>query len=100
MIFKKPKPKHSYVETANVYKVLSSAVRLEIVSILSEREESFANLINILKIDKSSLSQYINTLSNANFVKVEKKGRNVYCKIANQKIPKLINTYRDIFESK
>lgn len=91
--------KYNYLEVAKIYKIFSNATRLEIIFILSDKEESFANLLKILKISKSSLSQHINTLSMIGFVEVEKKGRNIYCKTSSEKISKMIKAFKALLDN-
>ena len=92
--------KLNYKELAKMYRVFSSPARLEIVFTLVNGEQSFANLLKILKVKKSNLSQHVTLLKLMNFIETRYEGRNLYCFVRNPKIIKMIKIFRKVLEEK
>ena len=67
------------------FKALSDEKRLRIVKLLMVREMCVCELMICLDMTQPNLSHHIQILENAGIVKRTKKGKWVYCSLANKK---------------
>ncbi|MEK7581636.1 MAG: metalloregulator ArsR/SmtB family transcription factor [Patescibacteria group bacterium] len=93
---KSPFPKETYEKNAQVYKLLASPIRLEILNILKNKETSVDQLTKLLGIRKPNVSQHLSLLRHAGLIKTRKKGLNVYYNIINPEIVKPCKILHDL----
>ncbi|MBA1334519.1 MAG: hypothetical protein HPY66_2368 [Firmicutes bacterium] len=73
--------KQKYILRAEVFKALSSPVRLAIVDYLEERERCVCEIVEYLGEKQSSVSRHLATLRNAGIVETKKEGLNIYYRL-------------------
>lgn len=67
------------------FKALASEKRVRIVKLLAVKEMCVCELMIALDLTQPNLSHHIQILENANILNRTKKGKWVYCSLANQK---------------
>ena len=80
---------------AEMCKVFSSPIRLQILNILREHEMSVSNLAARLGVAIGNLSQHLNMMKQRRVLVSRKDGNNVYYRLAN---PKMLNAFDMIRE--
>ncbi len=85
-MIKSPLPKSAYTKNALIYKILSSAERLEILNLLKEGETSVENLLDTMKLPKANLSQHLALLRHSGIVTARREGLNVFYTIIDPRI--------------
>lgn len=82
-------------DLAEVFKELSHPVRLKIVCSLVKKDTCNVNKISEeLKIPQPTVSQYINVLKNADIITGYRKGTQVYYKVKNNEIRKILESVK------
>ena len=86
------------LEAAEILKIISNATRLEIICYLEEKEmnvneikEKFPN------ISQPAVSQHLNLLKLNRLVSIERRGKQIFYKISDERILSLISSLRSIF---
>ena len=72
-------------KNSKLFKALSDEKRLRIVKLLREKEMCICELMICLGMTQPNLSHHIQILENIGIVNRKKKGKWVYCSIANPK---------------
>ncbi len=89
-----------YLEkAARLLKALANPKRLEILFHLKARELNVSELIELMKMSQSSLSQHLAVLRLAGIVKTRKKTQLVYYSIKNDKVLKILSLIDKIYNS-
>lgn len=88
--------KQLYELHADVCKIFSNAKRLEILSMLKDREMSAGELSEQIGINKANLSQHMTVLKAKGVVLSRREGVNIYYRIANPKIIQACNLMREV----
>lgn len=79
-------PKKTFHKNAHIYKILSSAKRLEILRLLSQGEIGVEEMLKITKMPKANLSQHLALLRHNGLVQTRREGQNIYYKIVDERI--------------
>ncbi len=87
-----------YELQADVCKIFSNAKRLEIISLLKDREISANELLEKIGLSKANLSQHMAILKAKGVVVTRREGVNVYYRIANPKIIQACNLMREVLK--
>lgn len=74
----------------DVFKVIANEKRLEIIQLLQKRELNVTEMVAMLGLRQSNLSQHLTLLRQHKLVTVAKKGREVYYKLADDNIAKAV----------
>ena len=85
-----------YELQADVCKIFANAKRLEIISLLKDREISANELLEKIGLSKANLSQHMAVLKAKGVVLTRREGVNVYYRIANPKIIQACNLMREV----
>lgn len=72
-------------------KIISHPIRIQIIKYLSEKELSVSELVKLLKVKQSNLSQHLTKLKNKNIVSIRKLGTIVYYSLKKTEILEIIN---------
>lgn len=76
-----------------VFKALSSRARFNIVAELIKREEcNVSTIVKELEIPQPTVSQHLTVLKNAGIIEGFRKGTQIFYKVVNKKISKIIDT--------
>jgi DNA-binding transcriptional ArsR family regulator len=74
----------------DVFKVIANQKRLEIIQLLRGRELNVTEMIEMLGLRQANLSQHLSLLRQHRVVTVNKKGREVYYRLADDNIAKAV----------
>lgn len=85
-----------FEEQADLFKILSNPIRLQIIDILSKKEASLEELTQALGVRKPNASQHLAILRYFRIVKSKRDGRKTLYNIANPRIKKLLELPNDL----
>ena len=85
-----------YELQADVCKIFSNAKRMEIISMLKDREMSAGELLEKIVLSKANLSQHMAVLKAKGVILTRREGVNMYYRIANPKIIQACNLMREV----
>src|SRR3989344_1518681 len=92
--------KELYELHAEVCKVFSNSTRLEILNLLRDKEMSVTELIEKTKLSQANISQHLSIMKSKDIVTSNRKGKNIYYKLANPKIIKAFDIIREVLAEK
>jgi len=81
---------------SQLFKVLASNQRLQILRLLKEGEKSSAQIIEELHIDASVVSRHLRMLRNFRIIAVRKEGNVFYFSLADKRILEIWDIAREI----
>jgi ArsR family transcriptional regulator len=81
---------------SSVCKALANPIRIEIIEILNKGEMSFGEILKILAISKSNLSQHLSVMVSNGLVTSRKEGTNSYFKLTSDKVAIACQTMREV----
>jgi DNA-binding transcriptional ArsR family regulator/YHS domain-containing protein len=73
-----------------VFKVIANQKRLEIIQLLHGRELNVSEMVEMLGLRQSNLSQHLTLLRQCKLVTVTKKGREAYYRLTDENIAKAV----------
>src|SRR4030042_4625736 len=85
---------------AQMCQVFTSPKRLEILNLLRNKELSVGELIKLVKIRQSNLSQHLGILREKGIVRTRREGTSVYYSLANPKMGKAFDIMREMLLEK
>lgn len=85
---------------AELCKVFSSPIRLEILNLLGENELSVSELIEKTNLSQANISQHLSIMKSKGIVVSKRDGKNVYYRLENPKIIKAFDIIREILTAK
>lgn len=88
--------KKIYRMHAEVCKTLSNPIRLELLSLLRDKERSVGELTALVGIRQATVSQHLAVLRQKGVVLTRKDGANIFYKVANPKIIVACDTIREV----
>ena len=88
--------KELYSLHAEMCKVFSNSIRLEILNLLRDKEMSVTELIEKTKLSQANISQHLSIMKNKGIVESRRKGKNICYKLANPKIIKAFDIIRAV----
>jgi len=80
-----------FYSLANFYKLLADKTRVQILWALSINSMCVCDLAVLLQMTKSAISHQLKSLRLSNFVKYEKKGREVYYSLTDDHVREIFN---------
>ena len=90
-------PSQALHDLAHVFYALKDVVRLEMLSVLAEREECTVNeLAEALNKSQPLISWHLRRLKAAGLVKIRRSGREVYCSLDREVILRQQQALRDL----
>lgn len=92
---KSPFPRAVYQKNAQIYRVLSNPIRLEILNVLREQPASVDDLTNHLRLRKANISQHLALLRQSKLVTRQRDGLRVIYKIVD---PLIVEPCRILLE--
>lgn len=81
---------------ANICKALANPFRIEIIEKLNDSELSFGDLLKVLDISKSNLSQHLSIMVSNGLVIQRKEGVNSYFKLSSAKVAAACQIMREV----
>ncbi|MBI2656640.1 helix-turn-helix transcriptional regulator [Candidatus Woesearchaeota archaeon] len=92
--------KELYSLHAEMCKVFSNSIRLEILNLLRNKEMSVTELIAKTKLSQANISQHLGIMKSKGIVESSRKGKNIYYKLVNPKIIKAFDIIREALAQK
>ncbi len=90
--------KKIYELHAEICKTLANPLRLEIINALRDEEKNVNELVNIVKVSQSNISQHLTIMRQKNIVKTRRAGKNIYYKLAYPEMIKACEIIRDVLK--
>ena len=81
---------------AGISKTLANPTRLAILHTLRDGEKSVTELVNILGISQSNLSQHLAIMRQMGIVKTRKQGTTIFYSVTNKKINRACDMVREV----
>ena len=81
---------------AEMCKVFSNPIRLEILNLLRDKELSVTELIEKTKLSQANISQHLSIMKSKGVVASNRKGKKIYYKLTNPKIIEAFDMIRQI----
>jgi DNA-binding transcriptional ArsR family regulator len=91
-----PSDRRIYQLHADLCKTLSNPIRLEILSLLRDREHSVNELAALAHVRQATVSQHLAVLRQRGVVFARKEGANIFYNIANKKIIEACDIIREV----
>lgn len=92
--------KELYEIHAEMCKVFSNSIRLEILNLLRDKEMSVTELIKKSELTQSNISQHLSIMKSKGIVESKRKGKNIYYRLTNPKIIKAFDILREVLAEK
>lgn len=90
--------KRIYTMHAEMCKVFTSPVRIEILDILRNGKKSVNELVQLTGFNQSNISQHLQVMREKGIVRTEKKGNHVFYTLANPKIAEAFGIMKEILK--
>jgi DNA-binding transcriptional ArsR family regulator len=84
---------------AEFFKTLSHPLRIRVLELLSEREHSVGELLQVIEVEPSNLSQQLAVLRRAGLVTTRKSGSTVHYSLVSSQVADLMAVARSILTS-
>jgi ArsR family transcriptional regulator len=84
---------NKYDGMAELFKAMSNIKRLKLLYVILDREVTVNEISKTLKIRKSNTSQHLKLLRLVGIVKSKRQGKNIFYKVSNPKIVKLLQLF-------
>lgn len=81
---------------ASICQILANAKRLEIISILGNKELTVGEIAEKMKIRIANLSQHLSVMRAKGILKTRREGTNIYYRISNPKVVKACKLMREV----
>jgi len=81
---------------AEVCKAMANPVRLKVLSVLQDGEQSVEAMVKLLKLRKANLSQHLAVLRQRGIVATRRDGLRIYYRCANPKMLKACAILREV----
>ena len=88
--------KEIYNLHAEMCKVFSNPIRLEILNLLRDKEMSVTELINTSKLSQANISQHLSIMKSKGIVISKRDGKMIYYKLSNPKILKAFDIIKEV----
>lgn len=82
---------------AKCLKALAHPTRLRIISVLKDREMSVQEIADALNLSQSNMSQHLNLLKERHALDSRRDGKQIFYRVLDKKILKLIDLMQEIF---
>ena len=89
-----------YKMHAEVCKIFSSPIRLEILNLLRNKEMSVTEIIEKTKLSQVNISQHLSIMKSKGIVTSDREGKNIYYRLTNPKIIKAFDIIREVLTEK
>ncbi len=90
--------KKIYELHAEICKTLASPLRLEVINALKNGEKSVNELVKIVKVSQSNISQHLTTMRQKGIVSTRRASKNIYYKLTYPEMIKACEIIRGILQ--
>jgi len=88
--------KEIYNLHAEMCKVFSNPIRLEVLNLLRDKARSVTEIINTSKLSQANISQHLSIMKSRGIVVSERNGKMIYYKLSNPKIIKAFDIIKEV----
>lgn len=88
--------KKIYELHSRICKALANPIRIEIIEILNKGEMNFGDILKILDISKSNLSQHLTVMVSNGLVLPRKEGINSFFRLSSGKVSSACKIMREV----
>lgn len=81
---------------ADVCKALGHPLRIEIIDLLQDKEQCFADILNETGVLKSNLSQHLSVMTKKGILKTRRDGQCVYFSLSSLKVLQACRLMREV----
>jgi len=92
--------KELYKLHAEMCKVFSNPIRLEILNLLRDRKMYVTELINKTELSQANISQHLSIMKSKGIVTSERDGKNIFYKLTNVRIIKAFDIIREVLSER
>ena len=92
--------KKLYELHAEVCKVFSNSTRLEILNLLRDKEMSVTGLMKKTNLSQANISQHLSIMKAKGIVTSNRKGKNIYYRLENQRIIKAFDIIKEVLSER
>ena len=92
--------KKLYELHAEVCKVFSNSTRLEILNLLRDKEMSVTELMKKTNLSQANISQHLSIMKAKGIVTSNRKGKNIYYRLENQRIIKAFDIIKEVLSER
>jgi len=92
--------KELYQLHADICKVFSNPIRLEILNLLRSNELSVTELIEKTKLSQANISQHLSIMKSKGIVASSRKGKNICYRLTNPKIIKAFDIIKEVLSER
>ncbi len=85
---------------ADIFKALSHPKRLEIIHLLRDQSLSVSDIQQMLGLPQANLSQHLQVLRDQKIVECEKRGKQIFYKVAHLNYLKACDLIREVLKQK
>ncbi len=85
---------------ADVCKALASAIRIEIIDVLKDKELTFGEIVKKTGVTKSNLSQHLTVMVQKGILIHRKEGLYVYYKLSSSKVYEAFYIMREVLKER
>ena len=85
---------------AEMCKVFSNPIRLEILNLLRDKEMSVTELISKSKLPQSNISQHLSIMKAKGILLSTRKGKNIYYRLMNPRIIKAFDIIKEVLSER
>ena len=90
--------KRLYKIHAEMCKVFTSPVRIEIIHLLRDGKKTVGELVELTGLSQPNISQHLHVMREKKIVKTDKQGNNVFYSLTNQKISEAFKIMKEILQ--
>ncbi len=87
--------KEAEIKVSRLFKTIADPTRLKIIYMLKNQELNVSKIVEALNMEQSAVSHQLKVLRDINFVSYEKRGKEVYYKLADEHVYMIINQAYD-----
>jgi DNA-binding transcriptional ArsR family regulator len=87
----------------DVFQAIADPTRREIISLIARQSLNVNTIADNFEISRPSISQHVKILQECGIIRIEKRGRERYCKIQPVKLRKIaewVDPFRELWEQK
>jgi ArsR family transcriptional regulator len=81
---------------AGVCKALGHPLRIEIIDLLQDKEQCFADILNETGVLKSNLSQHLSVMTKKGILKSRRDGQCTYFSLSSKKVAQACQLMREV----
>ncbi len=78
-------------KVSNLFKAISDPTRIDILTLLNEKELTVSEIVNKLSMSQSAISHQLKTLRDACLVKASRSGKFVYYSLKDEHVYEIFN---------